>query len=120
MEIHPISTSEIIFRSHIKTLFKKGKLPIKYGLYGGELTPKNVTDEHIVCRCFGGTNDISNIALATAENNNKRGNKPIDEFLTFGMIRKYFLQFKGLKANGFDGDDYIKKLKITLRSVLND
>ena len=120
MNIEPISISEIIFRSHLKTLYKKGKIPIKYGLYGEVLTPKNVSDEHIICKCFGGTNDLSNIALASKELNNARGNQPIGLFVTIGMLRKYLLQFKDIKCQGFDGNAYIKDMRNTFRSLVDD
>ena len=115
-----LPTNGILFQSHLKELYKKGKIKVEYGLYGEKLTKKNVTDEHIKCRCYGGTNDEANIALATNEANNRRGNKPISEFLTYEMLRNYLRQFKGVKAEGFDGNAYIEKIRKTLRSVFND
>ena len=125
MKIKPIQnyfTDErpLLFKSQLKNLYKKGKLPIKYGLYGEILTKDNVSDEHIICKCLGGTNDISNIALASKELNNARGNQPIGLFVTMGMLRKYLLQFKNLKLKNFDGNEYIKGIRQTFRRLVDD
>ena len=119
MQLEPISITEIIFRSHLKTLYKKGKLPVKYGIYGEILTPKNVSDEHIICKCHGGSNKLSNIALAAVELNVKRGCKPIEDFVTFGMLRQYLRQFKGVKRQGFDGDSYIRGIRKTFKDIVD-
>ena len=118
MIVAPVSN--IIFGSQLKELYKKGKIKVDVGLYGNKLTKRNVTDEHIICRCYGGGNDEGNIALATSEANNKRGNKPIWEFLTYEMLRTYLKQFKGVKVEGFDGDVYIKKIRNTLRGIFDE
>ena len=117
MIIAPVS---LTFNSHLKTLFKKGKLPVKYGLYGEIITPKNVSDEHIICKCHGGTNELSNIALASVELNVKRGCKPIEDYVTFGMLRQYLRQFKGVRRQGFDGDSYIKGIRKTFKDIVDD
>ena len=77
MDVKPINP-RITFKSKIKRLYKKGKIKLDYDLYGLPLTKQNVSDEHIICRCFGGSSEESNIALATKEINNLRGNKPIE------------------------------------------
>lgn len=118
MKVQPINN--ITFTSQIKKLYKKGRIKVKYGLYGEELTKQNVSDEHIICKCFGGTNDLSNIALASKELNNARGNNPIEQFVTMGMIRQYLFQFKGIKCQGFDGDSYIRNIKETFKRLMDD
>lgn len=118
MEIQP--TYGIVFNSHLKELYKKGKLKIDRGFYGEKLTKKNVSDEHLICRCFGGTNDESNIVLTSKEANNLRGNKPIEQFLTYGMIRDYLKNFVDVKVDGFDGNKYIEGIKKTLEELLSD
>ena len=118
MNIQPVDN--INFNSKLKTLYKKGVIKVKYGLYGEELTKKNVSDEHIICKCNGGTNDLSNIALASKELNNARGCNPIENFITLGMLRNYLLQFKGIKCNGFDGDSYIRLIRRTFKELMDD
>lgn len=111
----------VTFQSHLKTLWKRGQLPtVKKGLYGGELTKSNVTDEHILPKSKGGTNAKGNIALAVNVNNWKRGSEPIEKFLTVGMLRDYCLQFKGIRCNGFNGDEYVRKLREVIKGLVDD
>ena len=107
----------ISFKSKVKDLFRAGVLPIAKDLYGLPLTRKNVTDEHIVCKCFGGSNALHNIALATKKNNNGRGNKPIEKFVTPQMVDKYLAQFEGLKIAGFDVGGYVKGIRQTFQKI---
>ena len=119
MKVKPIDNTPI-FQSQLKRLYKKGKLPIKYGIYGELLSKKNVTDEHLLPRGLKGTSDLSNIALATKKTNWRRGNEPIEYFLTFGMLRNYCRQFKGIKLKNFDGDEYIKGIIKTIKGLVED
>lgn len=82
------------------------------------LTKSNVSLEHITPVSQGGKTVLENLALATKENNNTRGCEDIDRFLTFGMIREYLKQFKGIKVNGFDGNNYIEKLRRKFNELL--
>lgn len=103
----------------LKTLWQKGKLPtVKRGLYGGVLTKDTVSLEHITPVSEGGKTVLDNLALATKENNNMRGNKDIGKFLTFGMIRDYLKQFQGIKVDGFDGAQYIMQLRRRFNELL--
>lgn len=115
-----IQSSQTSFQYNhpLKTLWKKGKLPtVTRGLYGGVLTRDNVSLEHIqpVSQC--GKTVLSNLALATKENNSARGSEDIGKFLTLGMIRDYLAQFKGVKVDGFDGTQYIGELKETFKKL---
>lgn len=87
MFVQPVDN--IQFTSKIKRLYKKGKIKLDYDIYGLPLTKDNVSDEHIICKCFGGPSTENNIALATREINNLRGNKPIEQFVTIKMVAKY-------------------------------
>lgn len=110
----------LVFYSHLKKLYKRGKIKVDIGLYGDKLTLENVTDEHLLPKSFGGTNDLSNIALATRETNCRRGNRPIGFFLTLGMVRNYCKQFQGVKLKDFDGDAYVKAIKKTIRELVDN
>lgn len=93
---------------------------VTHGLYGGVLTRDTVSLEHIKPVSQGGKTVLNNLALATKENNNKRGNEDIGKFLTFEMIRNYLAQFKGIQIKGFNGDKYIEVLKATFGGLIND
>ena len=99
-------------QSLLKNLFLRGKLKIKKGLYGGELTAENVTDEHVVAKSKGGIKSISNTALATKENNNERSNEPLRKHLTPEQAQEYLEQFEGINLPKYDfnGTEYIKGL----------
>ena len=116
-----ILIQSVVFQSHLKNLFKKGKLPsVKRGLYGEKITKDNVSDEHVRCKCHGGDNSQGNIALASKELNNKRGCNPIVDYLTYEMLQNYCFQFKGVRCNGFNGDDYVKKIKKTIKELIDE
>lgn len=116
-----ILIQSVVFQSHLKNLFKKGKLPsVKRGLYGEKITKENVSDEHVRCKCHGGDNSQGNIALASKELNNARGCNPIENYLNYEMLQNYCFQFKGVKCQGFDGDSYVRKLKKTIEDLTNE
>lgn len=79
----------IPFTSKIKRLYKAGKIKLDYDIYDLPLTPERASDEHIICRCYGGSSAESNIALADAHMNNLRGCRPIEQFVTIKMVNKY-------------------------------
>ena len=105
------------FKSRLKKLYKAGKIPIKYDLYGSPMTRKTVTDEHIIPKSKGGTSVLSNIALATKKNNNARGNKDIRYFLSWDQVEKYLAQFDGIKVKDFDLKGYVDNVRRTFQRI---
>lgn len=119
MKINPISPIVFGYKSNLKRLYIKGKLPeVIYGIYGGILTPKNVTIEHIKPRSFGGKTALNNIALAVNVNNWKRGNKPLIKFYDEKIFQKYLDQFKGIELPNFNGNEYIENLLNTISEIM--
>lgn len=111
----------VSFHSHLKTLWKRGQLPsVKYGIYGGKLTKANVTDEHLKPKSLGGSNSQGNIALAVDVLNHKRSSNPIEDYLTYEMLQNYCFQFKGVRCNGFNGDEYVRKIKKTIKELIDE
>lgn len=105
MRISPVSFG---YKTKLSENYKKGKIPLEKGLYGGGLTQENKTNEHIKPVSKGGKTTLYNIALATAENNQKRGNDPLIEHLTMENLIEYTLAFlKMPKIKGFNPQDYI-------------
>lgn len=105
MQIFPVSFG---YKTKLSENYKKGKIPLEKGLYGGKLTKENKTNEHIRPVSKGGKTTLNNIALATAENNQKRGNDPLLEYLTMENLIEYTLAFlKMPKVKGFDPVKYI-------------
>lgn len=103
----------------LKRLYKKGKLPIKHGLYGGELSIENVSNEHIKPKSLGGKLDINNIALSTKENNNRRGNDDIRKYLTPEALQQYIDEILSVKTKEFDKFAYVKGLLKSLNDLFD-
>ena len=90
MKINFIKPIAFQYKSTLKTEWLKVNMPsVTKGLYGGTLTKKNVTLEHLVPHSQGGRTTIKNLALAVDKNNFKRGAQPIENFLTKEMLDKY-------------------------------
>lgn len=116
MIIQPIQSNSLTFGySHqLKTLYRQGKLPIKYGFYGDKLTQKNVSLEHLKPYSKGGKTKLSNLVLASKQKNQARGNADIRNFANKEDIVKYLSQFIDVRIKGFDGNKYIKGIIKTL------
>lgn len=119
MEIKPIEPITFGYTNKLKTLYLKGKIKPKYGLYGDKLTKKTVSLEHILPKSKGGKTEINNLALASMRMNNARGNKPLSEYLTAENLARYIDQFMHIKIPEFDGVKYIKELLKTINLVLD-
>ena len=119
MKITPTFPIPFGYTSIIKTAWNKGLMPsVQIGIYGGKLTPKNITIEHVLPISKGGKTTLSNIALATYSNNIKRGSKPLKWFLDMDIFEQYLKQFEGVKIMGFDGKKYIEVLTATVERIL--
>ena len=107
------------YKHQLKTLFKKGKLPVKYGFYGDVLNKKNVTLEHLRPISQGGKTELSNLVLTSANKNQERGVRPLNEVINWLHVGQYFEPFKDLKLPDFDGNEYIRLILNTIKELLN-
>lgn len=108
-----ISNISFGHKHYLRQYYLQGKLPsVKVGLYGGRLTPENVTLEHITPESRKGRLTLFNLALATRENNHLRGNKPLEKSnLTLEKLNAYLAQFEHVKLPKLDGKEYIRKIR---------
>lgn len=106
------------YSSPLKDLYRKGKLPVKYGFYGDKLTKNNVSLEHLLPHSKGGKTTLDNLVLSSKQNNFKRGNSPLLEFINFENVKRYLNQFIGVKLKNFNGNEYIKNILKTIENVL--
>lgn len=121
MKIGFIKPIQFGYRHFLKDYYKQGKLhTVTRGLYGGELSFDTVTLEHLVPHSKKGRTVLSNLALAVDENNWKRGNKPLRDFLTKEMFDEYCEQFRGIRLPFFNGDEYIKMITKTVKKALQN
>lgn len=82
------------YKSSLKTAWKKGLLPnVKVGLYGDKLTLENVSLDHLRPISKGGKTELNNLALASKEKNELRGNRDLKEVLTRQQAMEYIKQF---------------------------
>lgn len=119
MRIEPTSGPTFGYSNKLKTLYKLGKLPIKYGFYGDILSTKNVSLEHLQPKSKGGKSTLSNYVLASKRNNTLRGNDDLSEHFNPEAAERYLNQFINIKAKGFDGNEYIKMILKTIETLLN-
>ena len=118
MKIQPIQPSPTFqYNSPLKTLYRKGELPVKYGFYGDRLTKKNVSLEHLKPFSKGGKTELNNLVLASKQKNQDRGNADIRNFANIETIIKYLSQFIDVKIEWFDGNKYINGIIKTLRNL---
>jgi len=117
----PVQNISFGYKNILKTLWLKDMLPqVTKGIYGGELTKKTVSLEHVLCHMHQGKTTLANLALSTVENNNARGNRPLKYFLDPDKFIEYINQFKGIKLDNFDGDKYAEDLTKTVLTVLRE
>jgi len=114
------------YHHYLKEMYRKGMLPsVTLDIYGGRLTPRNVTLEHLVPHSMGGPNTLRNYALATKENNNARGCEDLNNFLSLKTIQAYLEQFRNLSVTykdekgsiKFSGNRYIEFIRATLNKL---
>ena len=106
------------YSSPLKDMYKAGKLPIEYGFYGDKLTKDTVTLEHLVPHSKGGKTTINNLVLSSMNNNHRRGNRPLAEYINWEWANKYFEAFEKIKTKKFDGKKYVESIKKTIQYAL--
>ena len=102
----------------LKTQYLKGNLKtVKYGFYGDKLSKKTVTLEHLTPKSKGGKSELENFVLASRYRNQLRGNNDIRGYIDKENVLRYLLQFVGIKAENFNGDNYIMMILKTLKKL---
>lgn len=120
MIIQPIPPNSPTFGYNhpLKTMFLKGKLPIKWGFYGGRLNAKNCSLEHLKPHSQGGKTELDNLVLSTKNNNQNRGAEPLKDYITIKNVTRYLQQFVNIKIGDFNGNEYIQKILKTLGELI--
>jgi hypothetical protein len=120
MRITDVNNTNFGYKHPLKTMWLKGDFKkVKYGFYGDRLTKDNISLEHLKAHSKGGKTELSNLVLASKQNNQKRGNKDIREFLTVENVTRYLTQFKNIKLTGFDGNKYIAMVLATIGDLIS-
>ena len=113
-----INNQPLFKKSLIKKLYLEGKLKLEEGIYGGKLSPKLVSDEHILPKSKGGKNNLGNIALANRIINNKRSNSPLSTVFNKEAFKKYCQTIEEQNLPELKG--YVEKLQETVERVLKE
>ena len=107
------------YNSILKKYYKSGQLPsVKYGFYGDKLTKDTVSLEHLKPHSKGGHTNLSNLVLASREQNTKRGNDDLRLHFNPETAQRYLQQFIGIKLKRFDGNNYVQGILRTLNKLL--
>ena len=119
--LDPINSYQPSFTGYqhpLKTLFKQGKMPsVKYGLYGEQIGPENVSLEHLKPHSWGGKTEYANLALADKNANTARGSRPLADNLSWDMLEAYLKQFNFRIKNVFNGYEYQDKVRHTCEKL---
>lgn len=119
MKIKPIDTkNKPVFKmnSPLKDAYLSGRLKLKQGIYGGEITPDTFSHEHLQPVSKGGKNNIGNLAIANKYLNTQRGNKPLSEVFNEQAFKNYCETIEKQHLPELKG--YVKKLKETVKRLL--
>lgn len=106
------------YSCELKRLYKKGKVKIDYSFYGGPLSKKKVSIEHIIPRSKGGESCQANYVFCNSKQNTERGNNPLINYIDWEAVGIYLKQFEGVRAGGFNGDQYIQDVLGAIRDAL--
>lgn len=120
MRIPPVTVQiSFKYRNRLKTEWLKGNLPeLVHDFYdGSKLDPKTVTLEHLKPHSLGGKTTITNLVLTSYQNNVKRGNKDIRQYINIEAARKYLEEARKINSHGINGNYYADSIINRLKSL---
>lgn len=114
--VFPISFG---YKNRLKTEWLKGNLPeLIHDFYDGSLLSKDtVTLEHLQPHSKGGKTTLSNLVLTSYQNNVKRGNRDIRNYINIENAKRYIEEAKKIKVKGINGEEYAKSLIERLKKL---
>jgi hypothetical protein len=113
--VQPVSFGN---KSILKTEFDRGAIPLKRDITGHKLKRGESSVDHTIPKSKGGRSDLYNYSLMNPIANNKRGNRPIKQFIDLESLIEYISKMLDVKTMDLDGVDYIKGwLKNLLRAI---
>lgn len=118
MIITPIGGPTFGYSHPLKTMFKKGQIPVSKGFYGDDISPSTVSLEHLLPVSKGGKTELKNLVLASKKQNNKRGNQPLSKYFNPQAFLEYAEEFKKIKTKYFDGQKYIEAISKTIQDLI--
>ena len=107
-------------KSILKTEFNRGNIPLKRDITGHKLNSENLTVDHTIPKSRGGKSNLYNYSLMDYFINNKRGSKPIKDYIDLESLIEYIRVMLDVKTIDFDGVDYIRGWLRTLQRALKE
>ena len=117
MEIQPITFGN---KSILKTEFNRGNIPLKRDITGHSLDKDTVSIDHTIPKSKGGKSDLYNYSLMNVFINNKRGSKPIKNYIDLESLIEYIRKMIDIKTLDFDGVEYLKGWLKTLQKAIKE
>lgn len=116
MKISPVSFG---YRNRLKTEWLQGKLPqLKHDFYDGSLLNKDtLTLEHILPKSKGGKTTLTNLVLTSYNNNMRRGNRDIRQYINKEAALQYLEEASKIKTHDINGAEYTKSIINKLKSM---
>lgn len=108
------------YKSILKKEFLRGKIPLKRDITGHKLNPKYLSVDHTIPKNKGGKSSLYNYSLMDSFVNNKRGEKPIKQFIDLESLVEYIIVMLDVKTMELDGIDYLKNWLRTLLKAIKE
>lgn len=107
------------YKNKLKTEWLQGKLPqLKHDFYDGSLlNPDTITLEHLLPKSKGGKTTLTNLVLTNYQNNYRRSNKDIRDYINLEAARQYIEEAKKIKTHDINGEHYAKSIINKLKSL---
>ena len=114
MEVQPIFCGKCILR----TEFDRGNIPLKRDITGNKLKRGEASLDHTIPKSKNGSSSLYNYSLMNPIANNKRGSKPLKQFVDLESFAEYIYVMLNVRTMDFDGIDYLRGwLKNFLRAI---
>lgn len=107
-------------RSVLKKDFDAGLIPLKRDITGNKLKRGYASIDHTISKSKGGKSDINNYSLMDVLINNRRGSKPIKNYIDLESLIEYIRVFLEVKTPNIDGIEYLKGWLKTLQRALRE
>lgn len=105
-------------RSILKTEFERGAIPLKKDITGHELKRGESSLDHTIPKSKGGASRLENYSIMNVVANNRRSNKPIENFIDLVSLLEYIKVMLDVKTLEFDGIEYLKGwLRTLIRAI---
>ena len=118
MKVAPVSIS-FGYRNRLKTEWLKGNRPeLVHDFYDGSLlNADTVTLEHVLPHSKGGKTTLTNLVLTSYQNNVRRGNRDIRQYINLEAARQYLEEARKIKTKHINGEYYAESLIKRLKNL---